>query len=162
MPTSAAAFVSDCALAAYTSLLCFHCLNILPHGAADVPANTARLAKIMAGRPRLERVAQAKSEKDKGNDYFRAGETKQAIECYTWAIDGLGNAEDQLASTLRANRAAAYVRLQMWDDALLDCDEALELDAGNLKARMRRAVARSERKEYTGAVADALAVLQQV
>lgn len=67
-------------------------------------------------------------------------------------------------TSVRGNRAAAYIKLRMWDAAVADCDVALESDANNIKARVRRAAARmelgkaSEAMEVSGKASEAMEV----
>ncbi|KAF4102651.1 hypothetical protein G5714_015534 [Onychostoma macrolepis] len=62
-----------------------------------------------------ERDARARREKLKGNEAFRSGDYEEALACYS--------------------------RLQRWSVALNDCDAALQLEPGNAKALLRRAIA---------------------
>jgi tetratricopeptide (TPR) repeat protein len=66
----------------------------------------------------------------------RAGDVYEALDAYTLAV-GL-NAGD---ARMFANRAAVFVRLRRWAEALADADAALAIDAGHAKALLRRAEA---------------------
>lgn len=110
----------------------------------------------------IERRRQSTIEKDKGNENYKAGDHKQAVECYTLALELLADDDAELAVTVRANRAQAYIKMGMWKDTELDCNEALTLVPGHMKALMRRARARFELKNPADALADAEAVLAQV
>jgi tetratricopeptide (TPR) repeat protein len=116
----------------------------------------------MASMPLIERRRQSTVEKDKGNENYKAGDHKQAVECYTLALELLTDDDAELAATVRANRAQAYIKLGMWKDTELDCNEALALVPGHMKALMRRARARFELKNPADALADAEAALAQV
>lgn len=61
------------------------------------------------------------------------------MELYTLALGLRGAAGD---AALFANRAAAYVKLSMWDCAETDCSAALEADPASYKSYVRRAAAR--------------------
>ncbi|XP_077387918.1 peptidyl-prolyl cis-trans isomerase D [Festucalex cinctus] len=52
------------------------------------------------------------------------------------------------------NTAACKLKLQMWQEAVDSCNEALELDKGNTKALFRRAQAWQGLKEYSQAMSD--------
>lgn len=62
-------------------------------------------------------------------------------------------------ASVRANRAAAYIKLRLWPEAVVDCDAVLAMEPGHLKAHMRRAAARMEMGEMEAAAADVDAAL---
>uniref|UniRef100_A0A6Q2XWX4 C3H1-type domain-containing protein n=1 Tax=Esox lucius TaxID=8010 RepID=A0A6Q2XWX4_ESOLU len=98
-----------------------------------------------------------------GNDIFNEGEWTRAIEMYTEALSiaEYANSEDITVSTvllekLYANRAAAYLNIGLHDEALADCENALQLNEGNHRALYRKARALKElgrHKEAYDAVA---------
>lgn len=104
-----------------------------------------------------ERRRQAENERHKGNDYFRAHDYTAAVEAFTVAT-----LLDPQSAAARANRAAAYLKLRMWSDAETDAGMALQMEPANLKARLRRAQARSELGSMKLAREDALVVLEKV
>ena len=65
-------------------------------------------------------------------------------------------ATEVLRATCHCNRAACHVALQQWEEALWDCDRALELKPAYAKAHARRAVA----FEHLSMLDEALADLQ--
>ncbi|XP_067008306.2 RNA polymerase II-associated protein 3 isoform X1 [Anabrus simplex] len=95
-----------------------------------------------------EKVYMASQQKDRGNEYYRAGDHKQAIEHYSAAI--------VLDPTPAAynNRALAYLKLQKYAEAISDCNKVLEVEPDNLKALMRRGVAYESRSDYQKALED--------
>jgi len=66
----------------------------------------------------------------------RARDHEESVDAYSHAI-GLTPADP----VLYANRAAAFIRLRRWADALADANRALALDARGVKALLRRAEA---------------------
>lgn len=69
------------------------------------------------------------------NEKYKAGNYLQAIELYGQAIDELSggkNAADTL-TTLYGNRAAAYLMLREYSQAVSDCQKAISLDPKFLK-----------------------------
>lgn len=101
-----------------------------------------------------ERAWRAVREKEKGNEAFRCGDAAQAVEHYTAALE-LGP-----SVALRANRAAAHLKLKQWDACIDDCTHALREDPGHVKALVRRAAARVEVKRFDGALEDVESALE--
>lgn len=83
-----------------------------------------------------------------GNDVFKEGDWTKSMEMYTEAL-GIADyavSEDisvptALLEKLYANRAAAYLNIGpgLYDQALEDCEKALQLNDGNHKALYRKA-----------------------
>uniref|UniRef100_A0A672YX92 C3H1-type domain-containing protein n=1 Tax=Sphaeramia orbicularis TaxID=375764 RepID=A0A672YX92_9TELE len=83
-----------------------------------------------------------------GNDVFKEGEWTKSIEMYTEALSIAEYADSEdicvptgLLEKLYANRAAAYLNIVpgLYDQALEDCEKALQLNDGNYKALYRKA-----------------------
>ncbi|KAG1371360.1 putative protein EFR [Cocos nucifera] len=95
-----------------------------------------------------ERLPDAASEKELGNEYFKQKKFLEAIECYSRSI------ALSPTSVAFANRAMAYLKLKrqglldfhlvIFEEAENDCTEALNLDDRYVKAYSRRATARKE------------------
>ena len=64
----------------------------------------------------------AEEYKNAGNDFLREGKTYEAVDMYTKSID-LQASEGTLT-----NRAAAYIKLKKYKQALQDCEHALLLN----------------------------------
>uniref|UniRef100_A0A8C7G0L4 Zinc finger CCCH-type containing 7A n=1 Tax=Oncorhynchus kisutch TaxID=8019 RepID=A0A8C7G0L4_ONCKI len=86
-----------------------------------------------------------------GNDVFNEGEWMRSIEMYTEALSiaEYADSEDISVPTgtlekLYANRAAAYLNVGLHDEALVDCEKALQLNEGNHRALYRKARALKE------------------
>uniref|UniRef100_A0AAX7UXJ4 C3H1-type domain-containing protein n=1 Tax=Astatotilapia calliptera TaxID=8154 RepID=A0AAX7UXJ4_ASTCA len=86
-----------------------------------------------------------------GNDVFREGEWTKSIEMFTEALNIADYAESEdicvqtgLLEKLYANRAAAYLNIGLYDQALEDCEKALRLNEGNYRALYRKARALKE------------------
>jgi stress-induced-phosphoprotein 1 len=62
------------------------------------------------------------SNKDKGNDAFRAKSFETAIEFYTEAIK-----ENPQDHTIFGNRAAAHHNLRNWDSAMEDAESCISI-----------------------------------
>ncbi|CAE8663675.1 unnamed protein product [Polarella glacialis] len=78
-----------------------------------------------------EQLAEALSARKKGNDLHEARDYEGAVEQYTAAIKAAPS------SILHSNRAAAYMMLGWWSQALRDTRAALRKDPDNFKARER-------------------------
>uniref|UniRef100_A0A8D0CDU7 Zinc finger CCCH-type containing 7A n=1 Tax=Scleropages formosus TaxID=113540 RepID=A0A8D0CDU7_SCLFO len=81
-----------------------------------------------------------------GNDVYREGEWTKSVELYAEALNvaDYANSEDinissNIIEKLYANRAAAYLNIGLYDQALADCDKALQLNEGNYRALYRKA-----------------------
>ncbi|XP_008284502.1 zinc finger CCCH domain-containing protein 7A isoform X2 [Stegastes partitus] len=88
-----------------------------------------------------------------GNDVYKEGEWTKSIEMYTEALSIADYADSEeicvptgLLEKLYANRAAAYLNIVpgLYDQALEDCEKALQLNEGNYKALYRKAKALKE------------------
>jgi tetratricopeptide (TPR) repeat protein len=82
-------------------------------------------------------------EKIKGNESFRLGENENAVRCYSASL-----ALDDSVAAVWANRAMAYIRMDLFDLAEQDCSMALELDGLYVKALSRRGLVRFKRGKY--------------
>ncbi|XP_012713476.2 zinc finger CCCH domain-containing protein 7A isoform X1 [Fundulus heteroclitus] len=89
-----------------------------------------------------------------GNDVFQEGEWTKSIEMYTEALNIAEYADSEekisvqtsLLEKLYANRAAAYLNIVpgLYDQALEDCEKALQLNEGNYRALYRKSKALKE------------------
>eukprot|EP00475_Leptophrys_vorax_P009230 TRINITY_DN1609_c0_g1_i1.p1 TRINITY_DN1609_c0_g1~~TRINITY_DN1609_c0_g1_i1.p1 ORF type:complete len:304 (-),score=88.36 TRINITY_DN1609_c0_g1_i1:38-949(-) len=91
--------------------------------------------------------------KSQGNDEFKAGNAQAAVDAYTQAIN-LDPKNRAFRCVLLCNRAAALMKLKKFEEALEDCDGALEIDENYRKAILRRAECRLQVEEFEGAVRD--------
>ncbi|KAI7803819.1 zinc finger CCCH domain-containing protein 7A [Triplophysa rosa] len=81
-----------------------------------------------------------------GNDVFLEGEWAKSVELHTEALNIAEYAESEDIGTsqeikekLHANRAASYLNIGLHDQALEDCEKALQLNEGNYRALYRKA-----------------------
>ena len=82
-------------------------------------------------------------EKTKGNESFRISDNNDAIACYSKSL-----AYDARNALVWANRAMAYIRLELFDLAEADSSVALLLDPKYIKAYSRRGLVRFKRGKY--------------
>lgn len=99
--------------------------------------------------------AKALAEKEKGNKFFKEGKYDEAIECYT-----RGMAADPYNPVLPTNRATSFFRLKKYAVAESDCNLAVALDGGYVKAYARRGAARFALKKHQSALEDYETVLK--
>jgi len=77
--------------------------------------------------------------KNDGNKCYKSANNKEAIALYTRALNICPAIYKNDRSILYANRAAARISIEKKDEALLDCNKAIELNPDYLRAIMRRA-----------------------
>uniref|UniRef100_A0A673C602 peptidylprolyl isomerase n=1 Tax=Sphaeramia orbicularis TaxID=375764 RepID=A0A673C602_9TELE len=118
----------------------------------------------------VEKLEQSGIVKEKGTQYFKEGKFKQASVQYkrivTWLEHetGLQEEDEKKAKALRLaahlNLAMCFLKLQEPNQALENCDKALELDASSEKALFRRGEALFGMKEFERARDDFQRVIQ--
>ncbi|XP_043237539.1 sperm-associated antigen 1-like [Amphibalanus amphitrite] len=106
------------------------------------------------GLSAAERSALALREKQKGNEYFRSGDFSRAAVYYTRSI----NASPTAAAF--NNRAQANLKLGKYGSALMDCGAVLRREPNNVKALLRRGIARQMNKDWIKARLDFQRVLE--
>uniref|UniRef100_A0A8C5E7Y4 Peptidyl-prolyl cis-trans isomerase D n=1 Tax=Gouania willdenowi TaxID=441366 RepID=A0A8C5E7Y4_GOUWI len=103
--------------------------------------------------------------KNIGNRLFRSQAWEAAVNKYSKALRYLEAGGDELpedaqkkleptALSCFLNTAACKLKMQLWQEALDSCNEALELNEANTKALFRRAQAWQGLKEFSEAMAD--------
>jgi tetratricopeptide (TPR) repeat protein len=83
--------------------------------------------------------------KDLGNEAFKSGNHAKALDLYSEAISkatrDTDNTDDNNIHLIFSNRAAAYLSLQRFEEALVDCDKVLELSPRFTKGYLRKTMA---------------------
>lgn len=92
--------------------------------------------------------------KEAGNTYYRNGDYPSALDQYTRAASSTHSAPDDLAIAF-ANRAAVYLKLELYKETIANASRALELKPGYVKALLRRKEARVKLREFRAALDDA-------
>jgi len=82
--------------------------------------------------------ADAEKAREEGNGYFRQRQYDDAIDSYSLSIRH-SEPKDQVKAL--SNRAAAFLKLKQWRDAIRDCDAVLERDPTFVKAIFRKGCA---------------------
>lgn len=118
----------------------------------------------------VEKLEQSIIVKEKGTQYFKEGKYKQASVQYRRIVSwlehesGLSPEDESKAKALQLaahlNLAMCFLKLQEPNQALENCDKALELDGSNEKALFRRGEALFGMKEFDKARDDFQRVLQ--
>ncbi|GAN09114.1 DnaJ homolog subfamily C member 7-like [Mucor ambiguus] len=104
-------------------------------------------------RSLLKRARAIEKQKEEGNNAFKANQLDEAYDAYTAALD-IDPTNDHMNSRLYSNRAAVLQKQKKFEEALLDCDKAIELDEEFYKAYSRRAGCYMETEQYEEAVRD--------
>ncbi|SIO73310.1 Tetratricopeptide repeat protein 1 [Babesia microti strain RI] len=82
-----------------------------------------------------------------GKSEFEGKNYAKAIQIYTYAINR-DSLDDETKSILLSNRAASYINLGSWDDALADCNESIKLNSENVKSYVRRSAVHQEMNKW--------------
>lgn len=106
----------------------------------------------------VETVSEASAQKEKGNEAFKKGAYEDAVEAYTAAIK-LGDQEKELAAYYK-NRAAAYLKLENYEQTIADCTKALLYAPNDPKALFRRSQAYEQVARFEEAYKDAVETLK--
>lgn len=91
-----------------------------------------------------------------GNQHYNSQNFHDSISAYSEALDKCK--QESQRSILLKNRAAAYLKMENFELALVDCDGALHLSPGDIKALYRR----SQALEGQGRLAEALQSIKMV
>uniref|UniRef100_A0A3Q3XDK9 Uncharacterized protein n=1 Tax=Mola mola TaxID=94237 RepID=A0A3Q3XDK9_MOLML len=104
-----------------------------------------------------EKLLLANRERDKGNEAFRA------TVLHSTLILAFHYRSLSILPTAAAhnNRAQAQINLKHWHKALADCQKVLQLEAGNMKALLRRATVYHHTDKFQLAAADLRTVLRE-
>ena len=79
------------------------------------------------GLSNAEKAMKASVEKDKGNEAFKAGDFKEALIYYNRSISL------QQSAAVYNNRAITYIKMERFEDAILDCETVLMTEPNNVK-----------------------------
>jgi tetratricopeptide (TPR) repeat protein len=131
---------------------------------ADFAMRQGQLARLLSLLSPREKVEWAAARRAEGNEHYHAGRTEEAVQHYLDCLLAMDLGEDSAESRRLArdaiqlpvlcNLAACYLGKGQLLRAKRLCDEALALDEGCLKARLRRAKALTLLGEFKLARAD--------
>ena len=80
--------------------------------------------------------------KEKGNEFYKQGDYLEAIRCYNSA------SAFHCIPTVLSNLSQAYIKVEMYEEALSKVDEFLYFDIDNFKANFREARAKAFLKDF--------------
>ncbi|EOD51666.1 Tetratricopeptide TPR-1 [Neofusicoccum parvum] len=95
--------------------------------------------------------------KEEGNQAFKSGKYKDAVDIYTQALE-VDPQNKGTNSKILQNRATANIKLKNYQQSVDDCTRALELDSSYLKARKTKAKALGELGQFDAAIHELNAV----
>jgi tetratricopeptide (TPR) repeat protein len=126
--------------------------------AAEAEAAAAEAAAHAAADAATELATRVEAKKAAGNRAHAEGDYHEAAVRYTEALAladsvpaaarPLGSAMGATEVSVRANRAAAFLKLGRYDQALADCDVALGAQPDHSKAAFRRGLALQALERY--------------
>ena len=93
--------------------------------------------------------------KEAGNDYFKKGNWDDALDCYTQAIKKTKDDCEKQKAIYYKNRAACFLKMERFDDAVDDCNKSLDFVPKDPKALFRRCQAYEALNKLDSAYADA-------
>ena len=103
--------------------------------------------------PELARLQEVIDTKNRADQRFKESNFTGAIHSYGLALKADPTAH-RWAAVLHSNRAAAYMSLSMFNEAVNDCNSAASRDPGYTRAYLRRARALRGLTKYTDAIRD--------
>ncbi len=114
--------------------------------------------------PTKRRMEIVMKNKNEANELFSDGNYRHAAARYAKALShaaklfDMSPAEEEEAREVRLslhlNLALAYIKLEKLDNAMQSCDDALALDATNVKALYRRATVLYQKRKFDDAARD--------
>lgn len=105
-------------------------------------------------------LERAEKFKDNGNVAFKNGDWIEAIEMYSKAIEAICDPDSKNVAIYLKNRAAAYLKLNKFEEALEDCENSLKNAPGDPKALYRRCQALESLERYEEAYRDATQIFK--
>ncbi|PKA59826.1 TPR repeat-containing thioredoxin TTL4 [Apostasia shenzhenica] len=105
---------------------------------------------------------QANDAKTEGNRLFGAGQYDEALSKYDLALQIASEitSSEEIQSMCHANRAACFLKLGKYDDAIKECNKTLELNPLYVKALIRRGEAHEKLEHYEEAISDMKKIIE--
>ncbi|KAF5340998.1 hypothetical protein D9611_006095 [Ephemerocybe angulata] len=113
-----------------------------------------------------KRVKDVERLKEEGNVAFKTGKLQEAVDKYAEALEKIGQSEEegkggQIRATLLSNRATTLFKMALYEDALADVDQSLELFPHSFKALRTRARCNLNLEKYESAISDFKSAIQE-
>ncbi|KAI1467269.1 uncharacterized protein F4812DRAFT_451550 [Daldinia caldariorum] len=89
--------------------------------------------------------------KEEGNAEYKAGRWQAAFDKYSAALE-IDPSNRGINSKLYQNRALCQIKLKQFNEAIADCDKAIQLDPSYIKARKTKANALGQAERWEDAV----------
>ena len=93
--------------------------------------------------------------KEAGNEFFKKGSWDDALDCYSQAIRNTKDDCEKQKAIYFKNRAACFLKMERFEDAVDDCNKSLEYVPKDPKALFRRCQAYEALNKIDTAYADA-------
>jgi len=106
-----------------------------------------------------KKIKHLESTKEKGNDAYRKGNYQEAYDLYSEALD-IDQFNRKTNAKLHSNRSNVCEKLGRLNDAIADCDKAIEYDPEYIKPYFRRAKCCMQTEQYEAAVRDYEKIVQ--
>ena len=113
---------------------------------------------------KADRMRLVVKNKEEGNELFKGGNYRPAAARYHKALSHCAKFFDlseedkkevtQVKLSLYLNLASCYLKMEQWEGAIRNADDALAMDEVNQKAYFRRGLAYEGKKEWEKAYAD--------
>lgn len=116
---------------------------------------------LTLARGSLRTMKKLERARNEANEAYKRSQWQQAIDGYTSALEI--DATNKITNAkILGNRALAGMKLEHWDEARADCDQALKLDPTYTKAKKTRAKITGESGDWEQAVKDLKALADEL
>ncbi|XP_038596146.1 tetratricopeptide repeat protein 1 [Tachyglossus aculeatus] len=119
------------------------------------------LEKNMPEDEKQKRKKESARLKEEGNEQFKKGEYTEAESSYSRALQTCPACYRPDRSILFSNRAAARMKQDKKDAALIDCSKAIELNPNYIRAILRRAELYEKTEKLDEALEDYKSILEK-
>ncbi|KAF9517087.1 hypothetical protein BS47DRAFT_1375789 [Hydnum rufescens UP504] len=121
--------------------------------------------RVDSSSPEVLTVRAIERLKDEGNAAFKAGRHAEAVVRYTETLEAIGERPEegeggQLRALILSNRAAALLKIEKYQEALIDTSASLKIHPSYYKSIRTRARIRLALEEYEEAIEDFKSALE--
>lgn len=116
---------------------------------------------LTLARDSLRTMKKLERARNEANDLYKRSQWQKAIDGYTNALE-IDPTNKITNAKILGNRAMAGMKLEQWDQARADCDQALKLDPTYIKAKKTRAKITGESGDWEQAVKDLKALADEM